>query len=121
MTLWFKFGFFMKCAGLLYAFMGFCFVGTKSALIAKPAQLIGLISCMGGLALIIWGSIIRWNHTGNACSGEYYDGSGHPAPYMWKSGKFMKVYLIIMFVMIGLGCLCGCCLCCVIAGAAASN
>ena len=68
---WFKVGFFIKLAGVMYALIGFMSGNNRQT--GKCAQLFGCVSCCGGLGLVIWGSIVRFQHTGQACSGVYYD------------------------------------------------
>ena len=118
MTTWFTFAFIVMCASISYSLLGMIFLCTKSSGLGYCTQVIGLLSCTGNIALLIWGSIVRWQGPGRICSADYYDyqGPNKPEPYMWKSGKFMKVWLIILYVVYPLAC---CCLCMVAIGSRA--
>ena len=81
---------------------------------AGGVGLIGCAQCLGGLAWLITGSVLRFRTTGCICSGDgnYWRFSGdNPHDYnvdgiLVKSGQFMKVWLIICYCLMG----CICCL-----------
>ena len=64
----------------------------------------------GAMAWLITGMIFRWRHIGKVCSGDYYDDQIIPLDiYMWKSGKFMQIYFILVLSLCACACVCGCC------------
>ena len=75
-TLWFKIGFVIQCASMLCSVLGIGYHFTQSQHINAPNQLVGCMACCGGIALFVWGIIIRFGDTGRACSGDFYHGSG---------------------------------------------
>ena len=112
--LWFKIGFIIQCASILFTLFQIGYYFTQSQHYSAPTNLVGCISCCGGIALFIWGIIIRFGDTGRACSGDFYDGPGQPEPYLWSQGYFLKIYLIIILtailIAVCIGCICGICL-----------
>ena len=111
MTNFFTFAFIVMCASMAYSVFGAIAIAAKSTGLGSCAQLIGLLSCTGGIAIVIWGSIIRWGEPGRTCAGDFYEGEGKPEPYLWKTGKFMKIYLILLYIIWGLISCCCLCMC----------
>merc|ERR1712151_839767 len=115
---WFKWGFILNVVSLIYgilAIVQLCMLNQVLAnILAKVVNVGAVLLTLFSFAWIICGAVFRWSHAGKVCSGDYVDDLslelyGKPAPYQWKSGKFMKVYLIIIFCFMGLAlcCLCG--------------
>ena len=107
---WFKFGFILN---VLYILIGLLMLlGTW-----KPLSFLGLcgivldcpVTC-GWFMWFITGMVFRWRHAGLVCSGEYYDINDHTLTntYLYQSGKFIQVYLIIVLSLFGALCLSGC-------------
>ena len=105
---WFRIGMYIMLVSMFYSVVVFGYQATKSEVLAKAAN---LVSCIQGLVLLVWviyGTMIRFSNEGKACSGSFYQGSGEPDPYMWNTGIFMAVYIILVYVCIGLVFCCGC-------------
>ena len=76
------------------------------------------------VAFFFWlvaGVILRYRHIGNVCSGDFVkeeDVDFDTEPYLWKSGKFMNLYvktltvwipLIVITIFVGLWIYSNCC------------
>ena len=62
------------------------------------------------LSQMITVAIMRYRHAGKVCSGDLLAEDvalTKPEPYAWKSGKFMKVYLLITLSIVGTISCCG--------------
>ena len=70
--------------------------------------------------LLIAGSIYRWSNSGKVCSGSFVtDFTPEGAQgYLWSSGRFLNIILILNYVGIGAACCCICCIAVVGLGAA---
>ena len=114
---WFEWGFIYNCV----AFLQICMSVVESAAedrkikeaIGKVIYVSRGILCIASLCHTITGAIFRWSHSGKVCSGDYvpeeiFETLGHFPPYQFSSGRFMKVYLILLLVIWGLS---FCCLC----------
>ena len=119
MTNFFTFAFIMMCASMAYSVFGAIAIAAKSTGLGSCAQVIALLACVGSIAAVIWGSIIRWGEPGRTCSGDFYEGEGKPEPYLWKTGRFLKIYLIILYIGWGFIACCCLCMCCGLACGAA--
>ena len=130
---WFMFGFIMYIINEVIAVLGLIGGLTQSVSILKCAQFLSCPLCLGSLAFLIAGMVIRWRHVGQVCSGAFEGTQSDLAPvdpsmsvYMKDTGSFMNWYLIIMCIMCGIGVCCtGCCILCMCgligAGFAAKN
>ena len=60
-------------------------------------------------AWLVLGCVWRWNHVGAVCAGDHVDTAavGLLPPYQWKSGRFMKVYIILLLACYSLIACCG--------------
>ena len=94
---------------MFYSLAVFGYQATKSEVLAKAAN---FVSCIQGLVLLVWviyGTMIRFSNEGKACSGAFYP---YPRekddPYMWNTGTFMAVYIILVYACISLIFCCGC-------------
>ena len=83
---------------------GFLFVRSRSAFYGWVAKIGLTVTSFASIAWLIMGSVFRWREEGEVCSESY----------LYKSGKFLKVYLILMYVVLGLFGCCGVLACCVI-------
>ena len=57
--------------------------------------------------------MFRFRHTGEVCSGKFYDQDAvqiEPDVYMWKSGRFMDILFRVFAGVFPALCLLGCCL-----------
>ena len=121
--IWFECGFILNCVGILYSILALIQILVKDRrlgeMITRLVNVGSLLVMVVTIAWVITGTIFRWNHHGKVCSGDYVDQTfidawGHFPPYQWKSGKFMRIYLIILYSIFGLMCCCGvglaCCL-----------
>ena len=119
-TSWFFWGFVINMISIVMAIFNFLFAFTQSPIFGMLQTLIGCPVCCGGLAWWIAGMVIRWRHIGSVCAGgilrDEIDANGASAgavgdaPYWWKSGKFMNIYLIITLSAIPILCCVGCCI-----------
>ena len=78
------------------------------------------ISCaalMVYIACLFWliiGAFIRFRHVGKVCAGDFTEELGivwGREPYQWQSGRFMKVYILLVGGVISTLATCGC-VCC---------
>ena len=124
------FGFIMYIINEVIAVLGLIGGLTASVSIMKCSQALSCPLCLGSLAFLIAGMVIRWRHVGQVCSGAFEGTMRDLVPvdpaesvYMKETGSFMNWYLIIMCIFCGIGvCCAGCCilLCCGLIGAAAA-
>lgn len=111
---WFEWGFILQMIAIVGAILGA--LGAQSANVAMGGLgLIACAQCIGGLAWLIAGSVLRFRDTGNVCSGDgNYNASFILLPYapvqgiLTYSGQFMKVWLITFYCFFG-------CICCTVA------
>ena len=93
-----------------YAVFAFLYHVTESDVVKGITNLVGCVNCCGGLAWMITGAVFRWGFAGKVCSGDFVpeaDAEAREEPYAWKTGKFMKIYLIVTLSIIGTICCCG--------------
>ena len=95
----FLMGFLIMCSQLVYIFFGVLYLVRQRHPYKKAAQISILITGVCTFAWIIMGSVFRWRAAGQACSEDY----------LFKSGRFMKVYLILMYVVWPIFLCCGIC------------
>ena len=126
---WFKWGFILNVCSLVIA---------VSQALAAAAPIFGAITLLlacptvcGGLVWFIIGAVWRYGEAGNVCSGDYQRdaieldptaGVIGETPYAWKSGKFLNIYYMTIFIILAINC-CIACTCMIVGGglAAASN
>jgi len=80
-------------------------------------SILGLGGCLS-LAMLITGSVFRWRHEGAVCSGSFVPEEAtleQRVGYLWSSGSFINIWLIIQYSLFGLICLACCCGICVMA------
>ena len=120
--LWFVIGFVISMLGIVHALLNLV-VPQQMRSISGPVTALGFLGLSTGLGLIVWGSVIRWNNQGKACSGDLYLGNEfpRPEPYLWDSGHFMYLYLVITISLLSCCCGCICCFTCCIGCAAANS
>ena len=120
---WFEWGFIYNCVTFLQVCTAFMESiiddqSTKEA-ISKLTSVSTVILGLASLCHTVTGAIFRWSHSGKVCSGDYLadelvETYGQFPPYQFKSGKFMKIYLVLLLTLWGLAfccmCLCGCCM-----------
>ena len=119
-TSWFFWGFVINMIAILVAVFNFLFAFTESPIFAMLQALIGCPYACGALAWWIAGMVLRWRHIGSVCAGGYLRdeidqngasaGTIGEAPYWWKSGKFMNIYLWITLLAIPIMCCLACCI-----------
>ena len=69
---------------------------------------------LASVAVIVVGSIWRFDNAGKVCAGDYLDISSDSeaknyallAGTQYSSGRFIKIYLIIVYCLFGLACCC---------------
>ena len=107
---WFLYGFILNCVGMGYAVFAFLYHVTESDIVKGFTNLVGCVNCCGGLAWIIAGAVFRWRFVGKVCSGDFVAEDlavAKSEPYAWKTGKFMKIYLLLTLSILGTICCCG--------------
>ena len=112
------YGFILNVLGLLYTVFSFGYAATKTECWANLANLVSCPYGAGGIAWFVTGMVLRWRFTGKVCSGAFLrdsieDGTETvieigDAPYQWKSGRFMNIYLLISLISIPVTCLLVC-------------
>ena len=98
-------GFILCFINLAYAAVAVCFFMYAAKCMLSLASC--LVACSGALTLawMVYASIVIFSEEGQACS---EDG------FLPKSGQFIKVWLIIVYVCVGLICCCVCMFGCII-------
>ena len=72
------------------------------------ANFAAMFTCAGTLTWVIIGAVLRWSFTGMVCSGDFYITTDKKViPYQWQTGLFMKIYLCVSILVLGLGACCG--------------
>lgn len=105
---WFLYGFILNCIGMGQSVLQFMAATFESKTMDGISKLIGAIQGLGALVWLITGAIFRWGFVGQVCSGDFVsDGDIHKIPYAAATGKFMKLYLMIVLGIIGTGICCG--------------
>jgi len=100
--LWFRTGFVLCCCTLAYYTLSYLnYKCGRSNLINQVITGIGYLSVLGTLVWTIAGTMLRRSEEAKVCSGDLATDDGQ-APYQWKSGKFMKLYIWAMYGVIGL-------------------
>ena len=111
---WFVWAFWTYIAGLALGpamgFLGMCCAEFAAKLQALGGCLIGLAS----IAVLVVGSIWRFDNAGKICAGDNLDissdseatAAANSLGTMYSSGRFLKIYLIIMYCFVGLACCC---------------
>ena len=96
----FLIGFIVQCVTTVYILAGLAYVLTGTDSFLKGVS--GLMCCSGLLSFgwIIYASIVIFSEEGQLCR----------ETLLPKSGQFIYVYVIMFYSIIGLFCLCGCCL-----------
>ena len=100
----FLIGFTLMMLQIVYTLLGVCYVHTNKAWVGKLAKILIAITSVTSVLWLILGSIFRFKQSGVACSEDL----------LHASGKFIFVYLIIMFVILGLFLCCGVVACIII-------
>ena len=118
---WFFYGFILSCIGMGVSIIAFLYHATEIDFCARLHNLLGCVSCCGSLAWLVSGAVFRWSFTGKVCAGDFVEGDDKVEPYAWRSGKFINLYLMIMFSLFGLLCCCGITVGCSYGIAAASS
>ena len=100
MFLW---GFLQSCTALLYSIFAAIYLAAKSKLVLITANIMIALVLLGSVGWCIAGSLYRFKHHGKVCSGDYFDNElySEVAPFMWKSGRFLKVMLIGAWMLWG--------------------
>ena len=115
---WFTVGFtlaILPCATALLTGLIFMINETCAGMISK------LITCLSGCVGIAWfitGIVWRFKESGSIASGDQLSPEEYKQEianedtlYQFKSGKFMLIYYIIVWTLIGLSCTFGCLAC----------
>lgn len=107
---WFTAGFIFYAIGACIQLFTFAirFVNDLNTVMNMVQCIMGVNSLNGlfGLAWLIWGCIVRWNANGDAAAMAFE-----------SSGKFMKIFLIILLCIAGCMLLCMCFIVAALAGA----
>lgn len=96
-------GFILSSAALAHYILSYInFKWCHGKVLSELITALGYFSALGSLVWLILGALHRWSEQGKACSGDYVADKTGESPYLWKSGKFMKVYLFILSCLFGL-------------------
>ena len=117
---WFKYGFIINMSWLVLAISQFCWATPIWCVYFIPLKFFHCcLTSFGTLIWLVMGLYFRFREVGNICSGDYYlasieldptVGDIGESPFAWKSGKFMKIYLLTICTIWTLST----CLCCII-------
>mmetsp|Transcript_38092 Transcript_38092/g.27687 ORF Transcript_38092/g.27687 Transcript_38092/m.27687 type:complete len:200 (+) Transcript_38092:107-706(+) len=110
----------MLLAGIFYIYefiMGIIAIfAIKNLRAAQTAvSMEGCTHCCS-IAILIWATIVRFNHYGNTCAGDFFDDGVSKTsvgePYITKSSRFLYWYVILNWTFYASLCLIACCICC---------
>ena len=100
----FVLGFAQCVINLLYALVAMCFFVTGGFSLLKMASCLVCISGSITIAWMIYASVVIFSDEGQKCHDTYLE----------KSGQFIYVWLIIVYVCFGLLCCVSCMMICII-------
>ena len=102
--IWFMVGFIISAVSLVYSFLAIAFLATKKGVFLGTANSFFMLALLGNLGWTVCGTVFRFKHHGKVCSGDYFNSDlySEVPPFQWKSGRFMIVYLIILWSFWGL-------------------
>ena len=95
---------------LLLLFIGNCITILSGCLRICGSECNGYSNCLGYGGLVTFAGFImlhvfRFGNPGKFCSGDYTHDKEANAP-LWSKGNYLFGYMVYMWVLIGLGCLC---------------
>ena len=98
--MWFVWGTIISCLAILYSVFATLYLCTRNGYYLGTANSCFVIAMFGNLAWTICGSVFRYKHHGKVCSGDYFDTELYrrTPPFQWKSGRFIYVYLCILWM-----------------------
>jgi len=100
-------GFILTCSALVFYIFSFLnFKCCRASLMNELNRAIGYFAVLGTLVWLVLGTMLRWSLPGKTCSGDIVDDKSGQAPYQWQSGRFIKIYLFILFGVVGATFLC---------------
>lgn len=110
----------MMAAGIFYVYefiMGIIAIfAIKNIKAAQIAVTLEGITHLLSIIVLIWATVIRFNHYGNTCSGDFLDESISRSsvgePYITHSAKFLYWYVILNWTLYAFLCCMMCCVCC---------
>ena len=96
---WFVWGFALACTGVLYSIMAIAYIATDALILLQVANSLITLCLVGNLGWTVCGTVFRYKHYGKVCSGDYFDWElyGEVDPFLWKSGQFMYIYLLLLW------------------------
>lgn len=96
---WFIWGFALAIGGFLYSVVAITYMVTEKLFLLQIANSLLTLCLIGNLGWTVCGSVFRYKHYGKVCSGDYFDDElyGEVDPFLWKSGRFMFIYLLILW------------------------
>ena len=109
---------------VLYSLMGFIFQCTRTVAHAKIANCFLIIGYCLAMGWLVYGTVVRYETSGNVCTGVLHDFSGAKFdyddsstynPYLIKTGSLIGTIVIILYVFYGCLCCCGLCACTAVA------
>lgn len=102
--MWFIAGMIISGACVLYTILTWAFVATRKRSLMRASNILWLLCLVCNLVWTICGTVARFKHVGRVCSGDYFDQDlySEVPPFQWKSGHFIFVYLIILWVFWGI-------------------
>ena len=105
--MWFMCGFILTCSSLAFYIFSFLnFKYCRANLMNELNRAIGYFSVLGTLVWLVLGTVLRWSLPGKTCSGDMVDDKSGQVPYQWSSGRFIKIYLFILFGVVSITLIC---------------
>jgi hypothetical protein len=112
-NVWFEWGFILILVSLSGLLLAIVATASKNSMLTQlSASLVLCGNCIGGFVWILTGCVLRWRTSGMICSGvgnyatidgEVVDSETVPG-VLYKTGKFMQIYLIVYLTMSVLTC-----------------
>ena len=103
---WFMIGFILSILGIFQVLCFLLYLKTKDCLFAATYTAVMFAQVIGNFAQIIMGTYDRFTHKGKVCAGVYTTNEYEEmyGPFLLKAGKFMKIYLVLMWIFLACSC-----------------
>ena len=97
---WFLIGFILSVLSIMQVVCVFLLIKTKDCLFGATYTVLMFVIAIGHIAQLLMGSLDRFTHNGKVCAGAYATSETDllEGPYLLKAGRFMKVYLIGLWI-----------------------
>ena len=113
-NIWFLFTFWTNTLGIVWGLAVSFLFSSRERFILISLIWTGCLYCLAMMAVTVLGSIWRFDNAGKICAGDGLDISSDTDAEvaannygtMYSSGRFIKIYLIIIYCFYGLSYLC---------------